>query len=503
MADNSGQTDLLTIFLQSLLKLQNVNRGSIWVKRDNGYQCVLALDKQNQSDGIEGTLISSKQTSIVGWVIENGKMTISRAGEDSRHYSEIEKDLETKSNIIISFPLVLDTGEVYGALNLIDTTPASSRVNLDKEYIDLLQNIVTVGSIALSRTLAYSEQLEENKKLKKILDKNKNLPRIIGQSKGMLRALEKAKTYAKVDYPVLIRGESGTGKELFADEIHRLSAISDKLYLIQNCSAIPETLLESELFGHKKGAFSGAIEDRVGLFEAADGGTVFLDEIGDMPLNLQAKILRFLDKGEIKPVGSAKTNIVKVRIIAATNIDLEDAIARDNFREDLFYRLNVLPLHIPPLRERKDDIPLLLERFIHSESNNLGGKCKKISPETAQILVQYHWKGNVRELLNFVRHVIVVTDGETIEPEALPAYFSNYSQECVAPEPPISTEIQMESPSTGNKPLPDYTWHDLERSYALALLEKNKWNISKAARKSGLNRSTFNARLKKLGVSKR
>ncbi len=502
MANNPEQTDLLTIFLQSLLKLQNVERGSIWVKLNKDYQCILALDEHNQSEGIEGTLISSKQSSIVGWVIENGKMTISRAAEDSRHHSEIEKDFETKSNIIISFPLVLDTGEVYGALNLIDTTPTSSRMNLDKEYIELLQNIVTVGSIALSRSLAYSEQLKENRKLKKILDRNKELPRIIGKSHGILKALDKTKTYAKVDYPVLITGESGTGKELFADKIHRLSPISDKPYLIQNCSAIPETLLESELFGHKKGAFTGAIEDRAGLFEAAAGGTVLLDEIGDMPINLQSKILRFLENGEIKTIGSAKSKKVKVRIIAATNVDLEAAIARKHFRQDLFYRLNVLPLPIPPLRERKNDIPLLLERFIYSESNSLGVKPKKVSPEAMHLLIQYNWKGNVRELLNFARHIIVVTEGEVIEPEVLPQYFSNYSQESITPEQSVSTGTQMESCLTEHKALSDYTWHDLELSYALGLLEKYKWNISKAARISGLNRSTFNGRLKKLGVSK-
>ena len=251
MGINPEQTDLLTIFLQSLLKLQNVERGSIWVKLNKDYQCILALDEHNQSEGIEGTVISGKQSSIVGWVIKNGKMTISRAAEDSRHHSEIEKDFETKSKLIISFPLVLNTGDVYGALNLIDTTPTRSRMNLDKEYIALLQNIVIVGSIALSRSLVYSEQLKENKRLKTILDRNKKSPRTIGKSQGILKTLDKAETYAKVNYPVLITGESGTGKELFADKIHRLSPISDKPYLIQNCSAIPETLLESELFGHK------------------------------------------------------------------------------------------------------------------------------------------------------------------------------------------------------------------------------------------------------------
>jgi len=487
----------------SSLRLQNITRGSIWVKRKDGYRCALALDEHGQPEDIEGTVIRNKKRSIVGWVIENGKMTISRAGEDRRHYGRIEKDFEVKSNIIICFPLVLETGEVYGAMNLIDTTPTGSRVNLDKEYIELLQNIVTVGAIALSRTLAYSEQLKENRKLKKILDENRGFSRIIGKSPQIVKVLDKAQSYAKAGYPVLITGESGTGKELFAHEIHRLSPVSDQPYLVQNCSAIPETLLESELFGHKKGAFSGAIEDRMGLFEAADNGTVFLDEIGDMPQNLQAKILRFLDKGEIKPVGHTKTRRVRVRIIAATNVDLENAIDNGYFREDLFFRLNVLPLHIPPLRERKDDISLLLERFIHSESKKLGIKPKKLSSDTIQLLLQHPWKGNVRELINFIRHIIVVTEGAIITPDSLPAYFNDYSRECLDPDPQIAAKAQMPSFPQKDKTFSDYTWNDLNRAYVLALLEQNKWNISKAAKISGLNRSTFDARLKKMGITKR
>jgi transcriptional regulator with GAF, ATPase, and Fis domain len=273
--------------------------------------------------------------------------------------------------------------------------------------------------------------------------------------------------------------------------------------LIQNCSAIPESLLESELFGHKKGAFTGAVEDRTGLFEAAEGGTVFLDEIGDMPINLQSKILRFLENGEIKMIGSTQSKKVKIRIITATNVDLEAAIARKQFRQDLFYRLNVLPLPVPPLRERKDDIPLLLERFIYSESKSLGVKPKKVSPEAMRFITQYSWKGNVRELLNFARHIMIVTDDAVIEPETLPQYFLNDHPESISPEQSVSSDTRIKSYRAKHKALSDYTWHDLERSYVLDLLEKYKWNISKAARISGLNRSTFNGRLKKMGVSKR
>ena len=298
-------------------------------------------------------------------------MTISKVGQDHRHFDKVEEELKIKSNLIVCFPLIFDTGEVYGALELIDTTDTGSDINLDKDYLELLENIVSVGSIALSKYTAYTKQVEENKALKKIIHGFQAQPPIIGNTKPILELFEKTNVFAKSDYPVLITGESGTGKELFARELHLRSFRKDKPFLVQNCSAIPETLLESELFGYTKGAFTGATQDKTGLFEAASGGTIFLDEIGDMPYELQARLLRVLQDGEVKPVGSTIQKKIDVRIIAATNIDLSKAIAEKHFREDLFYRLNVLPLHIPPLRERKDDIPVLLERFITVEAGKI------------------------------------------------------------------------------------------------------------------------------------
>ncbi|MGA1843649.1 MAG: sigma 54-interacting transcriptional regulator [bacterium] len=492
--------DILKAFLSSLLKLQNVERGSIWVKKGARYLCIEALGEE--SEKVKGISISSDHPSIVGWVIENGRRTIAKAGEDERHFQQIEQDFALKSNLILCFPLILESGEVFGALELIDVKSSGNIMNLDKDYLELIEDIIKVGSIAISKYFDYHKQLEENRELKKIICEYKDHQVIIGQSRCFLNEYEKLKSYARVDYPVLITGESGTGKELFAQELHHLSDRREKPYLVQNCCAIPETLLESELFGHKRGAFTGAVRDKNGLFETANEGTVFLDEIGDMSYDLQARLLRFIQDGEIKPLGSTVSKRVDVRIVAATNANLKEAIAEKRFREDLFYRLNVLPLHLPPLRNRSEDVPLLLESFIHRESKRLGIKPKRLSNEVLDLLVHYPWRGNIRELENFVRHIIVVNDDPIISLDNLPKHFT------VAPPPEsLDAEPGQRMPGSGRAPdrpraLDDRSWKDLEREYVLQLLEQYRWNISRCARAAGLNRSTFDSRLRKLGIRK-
>jgi len=492
--------DILNAFLSSLLKLQNVERGSIWVKKGGSYLCIEALGQE--SEKVKGISISSDQPSIVGWVIENGRRTIAKAGEDERHFQQIERDFALKSNLILCFPLILESGEVFGAIELIDVKSSGNIMNLDKDYLELIEDIIKVGSIAISKYIDYHKQLEENRELKKIICKIKEQQVIIGQSRCFLNEFEKLKSYARVDYPVLITGESGTGKELFARELHRLSRRLDNPYLVQNCCAIPETLLESELFGHRRGAFTGAVRDKIGLFETAHGGTVFLDEIGDMSYDLQSRLLRFIQDGEIKPLGSAVSKRIDVRIVAATNADLREAIAGKRFREDLFYRLNVLPLHLPPLRDRREDIPLLLESFIHRESKRLGIKPKRLSDEALDYLVNYPWRGNIRELENFIRHIIVINEDPVISLGNLPAHF-------MTANPPGSSdaEPEQEIPRAGRVPdmprlLDGRSWKDLEKGYVLQLLEQHRWNISRCARAAGLNRSTFDSRLRKLGIRK-
>jgi DNA-binding NtrC family response regulator len=244
----------------------------------------------------------------------------------------------------------------------------------------------------------------------------------------------------------------------------------------------------------------------VGLFEAADGGTLFLDEIGDMPFHLQARMLRVLQNSEIKPLGGTQTKKIDVRIISATNKDLKEGIAREQFREDLFYRLNVLPLHIPPLRERPEDVKLLLDHMLKRESVRLGMAAKRFSKDALDYLLAYPWKGNVRELENFVRRIIIVTDTESITRKDLAPHFT-------ADEIPPETAAVMvrhdaekhserAQAETGRPSFEGYTWEALEREYVIFLLEKNKWHVTRAAKEAGVIRSTFDSRMKKLGIRK-
>ncbi len=501
-------------FLRLLLQIQNVERGSLWTKHGNGYLCIEALGRQADTDTgagsqpLKGTRIPADRSSVVGWVMENGRMTVAEAGKDPRHFQEMEKGMEIKSTLILCFPLILKNGQVYGAVEIIDTSAGGKRLNLDEGFLDLLQSLVDCGSLALGNALNYSRQLEKNIELEQALQKVQTGAPIIGQSRPFLEVMKKVREYARTDFPVLITGESGTGKDLIALALHDLSSRRDRPFVVQNCSAIPETLLESELFGYKKGAFTGATRDKVGLLESADGGTVFLDEIGDMSPQLQARILRVLQNSEIKPVGETRTKTVNVRIISATNRDLGEAIAAKAFREDLFYRINVLPIHLPPLRERRKDIPLLLNAFLRRESHQLGMEAKKLSNEALQCLMDYPWEGNIRELQNFVKYMLSTADKEILGLNDIPDHFRQESTgrkrppEALAGGEEEKGRESVPSPDTEPALFQGRTWEEMEKAYVDYLLRKNKWNVSKAARDAGIKRSTFDSRMKKLGIAR-
>jgi len=496
-------------FLKLLLNIQGVDRGSIWVKKENTYLCIEALGSDSDEDSIRGTGISVDQPSIVGWVIENAEMTIAEAGKDSRHFRAFEEGLEVKSTCILCFPLILGNGEVYGAVQIIETESGGSRLNLDKGFLKLLKSIVDAGSIALSNALNYAEQVERNLDLEQTLYEIRGAVQIIGQSRPFLDVMKNVRDYAKTDFPVLITGESGTGKDLVATALHNLSSRRDMPFMVQNCSAIPETLLESELFGYRKGAFTGATEDKIGLLEAADGGTVFLDEIGDMSLGLQARILRTIENSEIRPLGETETKKIDVRIISATNRDLDKAIEKKEFREDLFYRINVLPLHLPPLRERKKDIPLLLNYFLRKESRKLGIPRKEISIDVMQHLEDYPWEGNIRELENFVKYIISTVDSARVGFDVIPHHLKGETLRRRGDSDGHRPHSKQQSSGSGfsfephESPFAGYSWRELEKAYVIYLLEKNRWNVTRAAKDAGINRSTFDSRTKKLDINKR
>jgi DNA-binding NtrC family response regulator len=243
---------------------------------------------------------------------------------------------------------------------------------------------------------------------------------IIGQSRELMKVFRLIEKVAVSDATVMIQGESGTGKELIARAIHQASPRRDKPLIPVNCGAIPEELLEAEFFGHEKGAFTGAVRERIGRFEMAEGGTIFLDEIGDMSAKLQVKLLRVLQEREFERIGGQKTIVVDIRIITATNLDLPKAVADGRFREDLFYRLNVIPLLIPPLRERSEDIPLLIDYFLGRLRQTRSSQVKGVAPETLKILMAYHWPGNIRELENLLERMVILSDGDILTDEDLP-----------------------------------------------------------------------------------
>lgn len=486
-------------FLLALLKLQNVERGSIWIKQGNHYKCIEAAGLQ--AEDILGAEIDERDPSIVGWVIENKEMTVSDPLKDPRHHKSMEKNMDIKSRLILCFPLFLREKKVYGAVQIIDTSSSIEQVNLDTGYLSYLQDLVNIGSMALSNAILFSNQLKETQTLRSALEEIRASEIVIGQSPSFHNCMEMIKSYAKTDYAVMITGESGTGKELASREIHKISSRKDKPFLVQNCSAIPENLLESELFGYKKGAFSGAAKDKIGLFEAANGGTIFLDEIGDMPLNLQARILRVIQNHEIKPLGDTRVKEVDIRIISATNKNIETLVAAHEFRQDLFYRLSVLPLHLPPLRERQEDIPLLLNHFLKKEASKINIIPKKIPAATMQILMAYPWPGNIRELENAVRYLLVATDQDHINPEDLPSQFTQKPRAGL-PETPLPDNRSTGHHTEYHIDFNDYSWEELERAYASHLLQKHHWNVTWAARDAGVNRSTFASRMKRLGIEK-
>ncbi|RUM39041.1 MAG: two-component system response regulator GlrR [Desulfobulbus sp.] len=293
---------------------------------------------------------------------------------------------------------------------------------------------------------------------------------IVAKSASMEELLSRAKLVAETDATVLIRGESGTGKELLAIAIHKASSRKDGPFIPVNCTAIPESLLESELFGHVKGSFTGASSSYAGLFQSADGGTLFLDEIGDMPLHLQVKILRVLQERQIRPVGSTTPVSVDVRIISATHRDLEEAIESKQFREDLFYRLNVVALMLPPLHERKEDIPVLAEYFIATLSGTSGKPAKKFTPEAMQTLVDAAWPGNVRQLYNVVEHAVALSTSSLIAEDLLHDAIKQHQKKIL----PLAEARRQ-----------------FEQQYLLQLLQTTRGNVTQAARIAHRNRTDF------------
>jgi len=309
---------------------------------------------------------------------------------------------------------------------------------------------------------------------------------IVGSSGALRRVLAQVDKVAPTDSTVLIFGETGTGKELIARSIHKRSRRAERAFIAVNCAAIPQSLIASELFGHEKGAFTGAAQRRLGRFESADGGTIFLDEVGELPLETQIALLRVLQDKKIERVGSSQSISVDIRVLAATNRDLKAAMAAGSFRQDLFYRLNVVPVEVPSLRERKDDIPLLVEYLIDRYAQTAGKKIRNIERKTLELFESYDWPGNIRELQNVVERAVILSDGETFVVDD--SWFVKGSKEPIGPTIPFADEVAQH-----------------EKELIQAALKESKGRVSGpsgAAARLGIPRQTLDSRIKVLGIDR-
>lgn len=351
-----------------------------------------------------------------------------------------------------------------------------------EDYIERPYNTEAL-IVRIERAMQKRQLVEENKFLREELKLRGDFSDIIGKSKKLQDVLDVVQKVAKSDSAVLIRGESGTGKDLIVQAIHNNSARRDKPFIRAECAAYAEGVLESELFGHEKGAFTSAIRGRLGRFELANGGTIFLDEIGDISPSTQLKLLRVLQDKTFERVGGSKPITVDVRIIAATNKNLEEAIQKGLFRQDLYYRINVVPIYLPSLRERREDIPDLVYHFIKRFTGKVSNKVKSVSPEAMQLMINYEWRGNIRELENAIERAMVLADGDKILPEHLPL--------------PTNMVLNQDVPRAGTLEQVEA----LEKKLILEALQQANWVRTKTAVILGIKRSTLNYKMEKHGIA--
>ena len=444
---------------------------------------VFALDRGDGIDILQEGQIAPMDDTPVGLAIRTKQAVVTGHDYLQQFPSEVVRRAVSQGiRANCSVPLIRKN-RVIGAMSMASRTECAF-TQADGE---LFLQIAGQVAIAVENALAFREietlknKLNEEKLyLEEEIQTVLNFEQIIGASAALQRILRQVETVAPTGSTVLIRGETGTGKELIARAIHNLSERRERTLVKLNCAAIPTGLLESELFGHEKGAFTGAIAQRIGRFELANKGTLFLDEVGDIPLELQPKLLRVLQEQEFERLGSGRTQRSDVRLVAATNCDLEQMVADKHYRSDLFYRLNVFPITLPPLRERREDIPMLVRFFAQKFAQRMRKQIETIPAETMAALTGYHWPGNVRELENLIERAVILTRGAALE------------------VPVNEMKATEKATITG-----DVTLAANEREHILRVLRETDWVVggaNGAAARLGMNRTTLQSRMRKLGI---
>jgi Nif-specific regulatory protein len=421
---------------------------------------------------------------IAGWVAKNSKpLLVPDVQKDNRWFKDISKKINYQTKSILCVPLRLKN-KTIGVLEVLNKIGGGAFTLEDQSLLETFSNL---AAISIQNARLYQDIKFENINLKKELTYVKLPPRFIGESSIIKEKLEMANQVASTDATVLLLGESGTGKELFAEHIHYRSKRRNNPLIKVNCAAIPENLIETELFGHVKGAFTNAVTDKMGKFELANNGTIFLDEIGELPYPMQSKLLRVLQDHTIDRVGGTVSKTVDIRLIAATNKNLYEEVSHNKFREDLFFRLNVFPIYISPLRERKEDIPILADYFLQRFNNELKKNIREISQDAVDRLKNYYWPGNVRELQNVIERSVVLCKGEAIHQKDLYLEGNSISVKSIDVEPVLPLKEAV---------------NDFKRSYITKVLEKNGWKQTKASDILRIQRTYLSRLINELRISK-
>ena len=497
-----SQEALLRSIAEALRRVVPFDRAALTIYQPgNDIFRFVAIEGGSVSSYFQPGMEISAAESSVGWVFHNQRPILRRNLDKEMRYLNEQRLVAEGMRSHCVVPLIV-RGKSIGTLNVAHTTTGQ----YSEENAEFLQEVANQVALAVENMQSYEEiaalkaRLEkENTYLQEEIRTEHNFEEIIGNSHTLLEMLRAVEKVAPTDSTVLVFGETGTGKELIARAIHNRSLRKDRPLVRVDCSAISAGLIESELFGHMKGAFTGASERRTGRFEIADGGTIFLDEIGELPLEMQVKLLRVLQEREFEPVGSSRSLRVDVRVIAATNRNLQEAVNAGRFRSDLFYRLNVFPLQLPTLRERRSDIPQLVNFYLARFSKKLGKKVDTVSQETLDRLIGYPWPGNVRELQNVIERAVILSPGSTLllNRDLLPGRFSGSSQEL---------EMCVQGPSTASPEPPRLsTMEDVERDHILAALQQTRGVIEGpkgAARILNLHPNTLRHRMQKLGIKR-